>query len=49
MSRITVSVGQAVARGEQIGNTGATGLAFGNHLHFNVLLNGRLVNPLSVL
>ena len=49
MSRISVSVGQAVARGEQIGNTGATGLAFGNHLHFNVLLNGRLVNPLSVL
>lgn len=49
MSRISVSVGQAVSRGEQIGNTGATGLAFGNHLHLNVLLNGRLINPMSVL
>lgn len=49
MSRIGVSVGQAVSRGEHIGNTGATGLAFGNHLHFNVLLNGRIINPLSVL
>lgn len=49
MSRINVSVGQAVSRGQQLGNAGATGLAFGNHLHFSVLLNGRLVNPMSVL
>lgn len=49
MSRIAVSVGQSVSRGQQLGNVGATGLAFGNHLHFNVLHNGRIINPLSVL
>jgi murein DD-endopeptidase MepM/ murein hydrolase activator NlpD len=49
MSQIHVSVGQRVGRGQQLGLTGNTGLSFGNHLHFNVLLNGKLVNPLSVL
>lgn len=49
MSRIGVSVGQNVSRGQQIGVVGDTGLAFGYHLHFNVLLNGRTINPMSVL
>lgn len=49
MSQIHVSVGQAVGRGQQLGNAGNTGLSFGNHLHFTVLQNGQPINPLSVL
>ncbi len=49
MSRISVSAGQSVGRGQQVGLVGDTGLAFGYHLHFNVLQNGRTINPMSVL
>ncbi len=42
-------VGDAVNRGDQIGQVGATGKATGNHLHYEVLANGRLLNPLQLL
>jgi murein DD-endopeptidase MepM/ murein hydrolase activator NlpD len=45
MSDITVKVGQSVARGETLGNSGSTGLAGGDHLHFSVLVGGEFVNP----
>lgn len=45
MSRRRVSPGDKVKRGDIIGNTGTTGLAGGDHLHFTVLLNGIEVNP----
>ena len=38
-----------VGRGEVIGYVGATGRAYGCHLHFVVEQNGRAINPLSVL
>jgi murein DD-endopeptidase MepM/ murein hydrolase activator NlpD len=45
LSSIAVSEGQKVSRGEIIGNTGETGLAGGDHLHFCTLLQGLPVNP----
>ena len=49
LSSIGVSVGQVVAQGAKIGVMGSTGNSTGTHLHFEVLKNGALVNPLSVL
>ena len=36
-------------RGDVIGRVGATGRATGNHLHYEVLANGTLLNPLQLL
>ncbi len=49
MSRTAVSVGQAIGQGQVIGYTGATGIAYGCHLHFVVQSGGRAINPLDVL
>ncbi len=36
-----------VTRGQQIGQTGLTGLAGGDHLHFSMIVNNVFVNPLE--
>ena len=47
--RFAVWQGQQVKRGDVIGYVGATGRATGPHLHYEVLANGRLMNPLQLL
>ena len=48
-SVILVYVGQQVHEGDVIGRVGATGAATGDHLHFEVRVNGTPVQPLDWL
>ena len=48
MSRIAVSPGMRVRRGQVIGYVGSTGLSTGAHLHYEMYRNGVPVNPGSV-
>ncbi len=45
MSTTTVKEGHKVMRGEQVGTVGSTGMSTGAHLHYEVILNGKKVDP----
>jgi murein DD-endopeptidase MepM/ murein hydrolase activator NlpD len=47
LSSIGVKPGDAVTKGQELGRTGATGLAGGDHLHFTMLVQGVPVNPVE--
>jgi len=42
-----VKVGDKVTRGQTIGRSDSTGLAGGDHVHFTMLVGGRMVNPVE--
>ena len=49
LGSIWVGGGQAIARGEAIAGVGCTGMCTGPHVHFEVMVNGVIVNPLRYL
>ena len=46
LSSISVSYGDKVFQGQEIGKAGSTGYSTGNHVHFEVIKNGVQVDPL---
>lgn len=46
LSRLNVTTGERVSKGHLLGWSGSTGLSTGPHLHYEVRLNGRPVNPI---
>ncbi len=49
LSRVTVRPGESVRKGEVIGRMGSTGRSTGTHLHYEVRIDGRAVNPVPYL
>lgn len=49
LSAISVAAGQRVARGQMIGRMGSTGRSTGSHLHYEVRIDGRAVNPIPFM
>ena len=47
LSNIDVQVGDSVEKGQTLGQSGQTGLAGGDHLHFAILLRGVYVDPVE--
>ena len=48
-AKLYVQKGQSVSQGDPIGLCGTTGRSTGNHLHFEVRVNGQQVNPLDYI
>ena len=49
LSAYHVKAGDTVNRGDVIGYIGSTGRSTGSHLHYEILVNGQLMNPLQLL
>jgi murein DD-endopeptidase MepM/ murein hydrolase activator NlpD len=49
LSSMAVRVGQRITRGQVIGRMGSTGRSTGSHLHYEVRIDGRAVNPIPFM
>lgn len=49
LSSLSVKKGEVVKQGDEVGRTGATGLAGGDHLHYEIRVQGEPVSPLAWL
>ncbi|PYR42561.1 MAG: M23 family peptidase, partial [Acidobacteria bacterium] len=49
LSALAVKPGSSVKRGDVVGYVGSTGRSTGVHLHYEILANGQLINPLQLL
>lgn len=49
LSKISVSPGQKISTGDEIGKSGSTGMVTGPHLHFEIRQNGDAVNPFEYI
>ena len=49
MSKVIVSEGQHITRGQQVGYVGSTGRSTGNHLHYEVRIDNSPVNPIPFM
>lgn len=49
LSRARVKVGQRVGRGDRIGDMGSTGRSTGNHVHYEVRIDNKPVNPVKFI
>ena len=47
LNQISVNKGDMVKKGDDIGFTGVTGLAVGDHLHFSMIVHNVFVNPVE--
>ena len=47
LSSFDVRVGDTVEKEQPVGRSGRTGMALGDHLHFTMLVNGQMVNPVE--
>ncbi|MEE9427227.1 MAG: M23 family metallopeptidase [Paracoccaceae bacterium] len=48
-SNILVKVGQRVSRGEHIGDMGSSGNSTGTHLHYEIRIDGKAINPMTFI
>lgn len=49
LSKIVAKKGQSVAKGDIVGRTGSTGRSTGPHLHYEIRVNGRAIDPMTFI